>query len=308
MPEPAWLIPNLIPEDSIVMLFAPPSAYKSFLALDIALHMAAGRPGYGLERPAPSDVLYIGAESPRGIARRRRPAWRKHYGITDALPFYLIDSMPYASADGAINEMMGELQDMKIRPKLIVIDTLARLMAGGMNENDAKDAGVIIQKLENLKRAVGCSILVVHHTGKAGAGPRGSSALLAGFDAAIEIERPGRAAAIEVKNQRQKDAEDGGKSLFFRGVQSFGSLVFEPIDASAYRVLIGDAEVTSQANVMAALRKLGAMDAEHATTAEVLAADLAALHGGSTRDILTTLRRSSLLSAYHEKHRWWIPG
>jgi hypothetical protein len=72
---------------------------------------------------------------------------------------------------------------------LLVIDTLNRA-APGADENSSSDMGDIIESCNELQRAVGGMVLVIHHTGKDGAkGLRGHSSLLASLDAAIEVSR-----------------------------------------------------------------------------------------------------------------------
>src|SRR5690606_13091125 len=89
---------------------------------------------------------------------------------------------------------------------LIVIDTLARSIVG-VDENSAKDMGGVIKHLDQLRRATGSTILLVHHTGKdASAGARGSSALRAAMDTELEVTAAGQLMTLKVKKQREAAA------------------------------------------------------------------------------------------------------
>ena len=71
---------------------------------------------------------------------------------------------------------------------LIVIDTLARAMAGG-DENTSADMGKFVRNCDKLREAIGATVNIIHHTGKDKAkGARGSSALRAATDTEIEID------------------------------------------------------------------------------------------------------------------------
>jgi len=69
-PPPKWVVPGLIPEG--VTLFAgKPKVGKSWMALEIAVAIAAGRPCLGNLEPEVGDVLYAALEdNPRRLQRR----------------------------------------------------------------------------------------------------------------------------------------------------------------------------------------------------------------------------------------------
>ena len=72
LPEPAWLLEDLLPVGFNV-LFGPSNVGKSFLALDWALCIASGIPWFGQQTEA-GTVVYIAAEGVAGIYRRVQ-AW-----------------------------------------------------------------------------------------------------------------------------------------------------------------------------------------------------------------------------------------
>ncbi len=82
------------------------------------------------------------------------------------------------------------------------MDTLARCSSA--EENSATEVGQVIRTLDSLRHALaGCTILVVHHTGKdLSKGERGSSALRGAMDTLIKLDGDGT-----VKFDKQKDSE-----------------------------------------------------------------------------------------------------
>jgi RecA-family ATPase len=71
LPEPSWLLPGLLPAQGLTVLAGRPKVGKYWLALDIALSLAAGREVLGLRPPAEAPTLYIALEdNPRRLKNR----------------------------------------------------------------------------------------------------------------------------------------------------------------------------------------------------------------------------------------------
>jgi hypothetical protein len=100
----------------------------------------------------------------------------------------------------------------QLRPSLVIIDTLARCMPG-LDENSARDAGLVIEGLSRLAAACpSAAILIVHHTGKSGGGMRGSSALLGGVDLELTLTGAGHSKCIRVS---KANAVPENQKLYF---------------------------------------------------------------------------------------------
>lgn len=270
MPEPSWLIPDLLPNEATVLLYGPSGSYKSFISLDIALTLASGTEKLGYTGQA-VEVVYAAAEGPRSVSRMRRPAWRLAHSIQGPMKFSLITDVPMVFRPEACKEFCDAIEARGLHPRLVVIDTLARAMAG-MNENDAKDAGQLIEAVEFIKRKFGCTVLVVHHSGKEGErGARGSSALFAGFDAVYEVEAHKVAKALSLHCRKQKDADERKTPWTFEGKTVGPSLVFFETDVVAHRALTTTHDVFEPRKVGAALAELKAFGVDHGVTSYVLA-------------------------------------
>ena len=59
-----WLIKKLVPQQGVAVLFGLPKAFKSFVAMDLALHVALGWDWAG-RATTQGDVVYIAAENAR---------------------------------------------------------------------------------------------------------------------------------------------------------------------------------------------------------------------------------------------------
>lgn len=210
LPKPQHLVQGLLDLDSESWLIAEPGGFKSFIAIDIAAHVASGRPWRGrLTRQG--AVVYMAAEGVKGISLRVE-AWEKTYGeIGDHLYVY---PEPVQVAD-ASNWAYFVRACTVIKPALIVLDTQARISLG-LDENSASDIGHLIEAVRRLKAATGACVLVIHHVGRNGHGARGSSALDAAQDTEIRVKRPEARAKRELLTctlclDKQKDGSESGE-------------------------------------------------------------------------------------------------
>lgn len=213
--EPAALdlVPGIIPADSVVGIIAPSGHYKSFVALDMGLSIAAGLPWAGIPTLG-GPVLYIAGEGRRGI-QRRIDAWGIARRInTDKIPFGVLSDMP-RFADPADVEAVIRVIDEWRRPVFIIIDTLARA-AFGLDENSAKDMSIFVGAVDRLRHATGATIGYVHHAGWQAGRSRGSSALPAAIDTELTLTRAGDTVTVTIT--KQKDGEEA-LPMTFRAVK-----------------------------------------------------------------------------------------
>jgi hypothetical protein len=199
---PEWLIDGLVPEDGLVVLYGEPTAGKSFLALDWGLSVATGVAWLG-HSVKQGELVYIYAEGVRGL-RRRAEAWLQRNDAPDFRALPVAVSIPDPKE---LSEFVKAVRSVGNRPRLIIIDTLARNFGEG-NESIAQDMNAFVRGCDDLRaRFPDATILVVHHPGKDHKkGARGSVALKGAVDAEFELTRSGD--AITLKNEKQKDGEE----------------------------------------------------------------------------------------------------
>jgi hypothetical protein len=202
---PAWLVEGYLPEDGTIVLYGEPGGGKTFIALDWTLSIATGTPW--LKRGAqPGAVVYIYAEGARGIAQRC-DAWFKEHGLT-AAPGFRPVACPVNLLDmKEVGTLVQAILTAEVKPRLIVIDTLARCFGGG-DENQTRDMNAFVAGCDHLRRFFpGASVLIVHHTGKnAEKGARGSIALKGAADAEFLVTKT-KSGTIRLRNTKQKDSE-----------------------------------------------------------------------------------------------------
>jgi hypothetical protein len=201
---PRWLIKDLIEEETFGMLHGPSGAGKSFIVIDLAMHLATGKSEWhGMAIPRGGPVVYLAGEGHAGLRRRLR-TWNQHHGGSATAPFtlgtYAFDLNSPAGEVAAV----GAIEALLEVPKLVIVDTLHRFMAG--DENSAGDAKTLIDACGRLQSKFGCAVLLVHHTGnnaEAQHRARGSSAWRAALDFELNVKQgSGR---ISLSCQKLKD-------------------------------------------------------------------------------------------------------
>lgn len=184
------LVKELLGAGSLSVMFGPPQAGKSFLALDIAFSVATGRPWLG--RPTTQGpVVYAVGEGQSGMRNRRMALALSRLAQGDAEPPMAF--IPAAlDAPREVDKLVACLdQAAKLYgkpPSLLVIDTLFQYFGDG-DENSAKDMRAFLAALRKLmEHHPALHVMVLHHSGKdEDRGMRGSSALLAAADTTIRL-------------------------------------------------------------------------------------------------------------------------
>lgn len=204
-PPAQWLVPGILPARATAAIWGPPGSFKTFLALDLMLHIAHARTWNGRDVDG-GLVVYIAGEGVAGL-RARAAAWHKHHSlqIADAQFLLIEEAVPLddGGADALIQTVDALRQGREV--KAVVYDTLARCMRG--DENSAEDMGAAIRAVDQVRLHLDATQLVVAHQGKdAARGLRGSSALHGALDTSLQVRKHEMHA--EVLQHKQKDAEE----------------------------------------------------------------------------------------------------
>ena len=206
--EPAlhrpYLVKNWLDLGSFSVVFGESNVGKTFFALDLALHVAAGLPWHGARVSEPQQVLYIASEGGRGVHNRLDAIWREMPDLARAAvgQFSLLPVTMDFCAKGDATALIEMARNLAAKPGLIVVDTLARTMGAG-DENAGQDMGAFISSVDAIRAATGAHVMVIHHSGKdTSRGARGHSSLRAAADTEIGLTREGPTITAEAHKQR----------------------------------------------------------------------------------------------------------
>ena len=169
-----WLVEPLLPAGRLVALYAEGKAGKSLLALEVAAALATGKPTLAQPPQPPLPVIYLDQEMTEDDLDDRLT--NLGYGrLTDLEHLYYSQLQaldPFDTAQGG--DQLIDLVD-RYQVRLVVLDTVARLIAGPENDADTYTAAYR-HTFQPLKER-GVTVLRLDHAGKdPGKGQRGSSA------------------------------------------------------------------------------------------------------------------------------------
>jgi KaiC/GvpD/RAD55 family RecA-like ATPase len=214
-----WTVKHVLPAASVGMLFGGSGTFKSFIALDAALHVAHGLPWMGrITKQAP--VIYVAAEGGAGLWSRI-DAWHRARGLKwQGLPFRVVPAAINLAEDAW--RIVDAAQATGISPAMVIVDTLSQTYAG--EENSANEMAAYLRELGTRFRDLWqCTVLLVHHTGhQATERPRGSSAIRSNVDFLLGVFRDEKEMLATLTSVKQKDGELMSDSTFSLTVQDLG--------------------------------------------------------------------------------------
>lgn len=207
-PQPAeekWLIESLWLSAGVGILGGAPKLCKTFLAAELSVAVASGRPALGrFATPASGPVLFFGAEDSPPALRNRFEGLLAAKSLRAAeLPLYLID-VPALRLDRGpdLARLRGSIEHL--RPRLLVLDPFVRIAA--IDENSAAEVSAVLASLRILQREHDLAVLVVHHARKSPAphptqALRGSSDFAAWSDTNLCLSRHGKHLALFIEHR-----------------------------------------------------------------------------------------------------------
>jgi RecA-family ATPase len=161
-PEPRWAVPDLIPE-GLTVLAGAPKVGKSWLALHLCLAVSSGGYALGSIPVARGDTLYLALEDSAPRLQRRVAQL-----LNGEEPPESASVRHQASPVGPdLIEELDVWRESVERPRLIVLDVLARVRPAGDSRNAYQADYSLIAPMQEYARDHAVAFVVVHHTNKA---------------------------------------------------------------------------------------------------------------------------------------------
>lgn len=204
--ERRWLVTGLWAEEAVGIVGGEPKCCKSFLALDLAVSVAAGAPC--LRRfPVnhPGRVLLFAAEDALHVVRRRIEGICAAAGVTLRDLDLQVITAPTVRLDVEADRASLDETVAKLRPRLLVLDPFVRLHR--IDENASGEVAPLLAYLRELQRRYGVAVALVHHAKKgggrarAGQALRGSSEFHAWGDSNLYLRRHGDDLSLTVEHR-----------------------------------------------------------------------------------------------------------
>ena len=302
---PDWLVEGYLVRGEASALYGDPGTYKSFMAVDLAYHIASGREWHG-SPVRQGAVVYVAGEGRHGL-RARAAAWRRHHELAEDVPLGFTSGPINLSDRAALAAVIPTLDAYAARfggLGLIVVDTLARNNTA--DENSNTDMSVVMTNAGDIQARYGSAVLILHHTGTQNKDRvRGASAIQGALDSSYRLDKqePG---LVKMVCTKMKDAAEPLDKWFrgeVYGVGEASSLVFTETAAREGEVAGNPAAGLRglQAALYAIIAEEGDVSRE-SLRAIVLAEPVGVWHEGDTerkkqlRDALKALRGKGLIN------------
>lgn len=181
LPRPATLVDGWLTRDSLSRVYGPSGAGKSFVVLDLGACVSTGTAWHGraVER---AGVCYSVAEGLWDMGQRRA-AWEARHQLDTGITF-LPRAVQITGPEWAAYVAWCRARAFG----LIILDTQARATEG-VKENDNAEMGMVVARLDELRRATAACVLLVHHRGAVGEHARGATAMRGAMDVEIDLSR-----------------------------------------------------------------------------------------------------------------------
>lgn len=251
MPPTHYIVDGFLEHGGMCSVIGDSGVGKSAVVLDMAAHIAAGKPWHG-HRTIQTPVVYVAGEGVAGAVSRLHAWQRAHDDYTIGDKVHIIEE---ALLIGSSPENWAYVAEycLAVGAGLVIFDTLAR-MTTGLDENSASDMGKGVTVFNRLQRTTGAGVLLVHHTARGAAHGRGSSAVRGAVDSEVlvtDVMVDGRPFATDgddrpvdadgnrlpgkpltVKVVKQKNATDGNHEYLCL-TERYDSVVVTDIEGNA---------------------------------------------------------------------------
>lgn len=203
--ESRWLVEDLWGAGAVGVIGGAPKCGKSWLALEMAVAVASGRPclgRYAVSQPGPA--LVFAAEDAPPSVRERLEHLAQARGTDFARLEVRLIVEPSLRLD--LPRDLGRLRSTlgRHRPRLLVLDPYVRLQRA--DENNATEVSAILASLREISREFELAIVLVHHARKGasdelGEGLRGSSDFHAWGDSNLYVRRRRDAIQLTIEHR-----------------------------------------------------------------------------------------------------------
>lgn len=186
----SWIVKNLIPANSSGVVFGRSQSFKTFFLVYLACHIATGRAFAGLAIRK-GLVIFIAAEGEQGLAKRVR-AWEILNECEVGRSLVIIPHSVFPTEPEQkkclIDKIIEESKFQGLPVALTIFDTMSKC-SNGAYENDAGAMTKYLNDCKMIGRAVGCSVINVHHTRRVSDDFRGAQSIQDSVDFMLSVKR-----------------------------------------------------------------------------------------------------------------------
>jgi hypothetical protein len=276
-----WLVEDTIPKRSIGFLAAASGKGKTFLAIDLMLSLAYGRPFFGRAVDVPCGCFLVAGEGAYAVTQRVRAArtnkFKSDQGVALAYTAHVPNLLKEKELCRFIEHLQGVDACMRARYgvplQFVAFDTFASCFRIS-DENDVRETSKATAIKRRIAEALGAVVMSVHHHGKdERTGMRGSSGLKADADFVLSVPKKG-----QLHLSKSRDAAEGRLGSFGLAQVEIGTTAKgKPItscyvDNIDFEIISGDAPTNESETAFREAFQGVATERDHPDTGEIVSA------------------------------------
>ncbi len=206
-PTESYRVKGILPSAGLCQIFGPSNSGKTFVALSMALSIAAGKDWFD-HRVKAGSVLYVSSEGNAFFRCRVKVLADQNNGeIPEKLRVYQssLDLASECAKSAFITQILDPYQEeLDCPPDVIFLDTLNSNFVG--DENSSLDMSKVIGNLRKIQSLGNFLIITIHHTGHAERQrSRGHSSLIAALDSELKVNNDQGTGIIELCHTKCRD-------------------------------------------------------------------------------------------------------
>lgn len=213
-PDYDWLVDNFLCKGDIAMLIGDGGVGKSWIATDLAVHMATGKTEWLGMKLAGTRAMILDQENPEVGVRQRLHKLGLRPEHADNLPYAWYQNIMLDNPE-TVRKLYDDVTVLE--PNLLVVDSLSRVHMKNENEN-AEMNTLINGAIYPLSREFGVTVLLIHHTAKAG-GSRGATAIRNATDLTLDVYNSEDEKYQIIRPDKLRSVAPWGHSLYTRRVE-----------------------------------------------------------------------------------------
>jgi hypothetical protein len=192
---------KLIPSKGLILAYGKPGDGKSLWILHTVVELSAKM-----------SVILVLAEGQDGMSDRLRAEMKLHGEEALSNNLYILPQPVNLRKADDIGLFIEAIQDQKLKPKLLVFDTLSGCTPG-MDENTSEGVGPVIEQAKRIIRDLKAAVILVHHSRKNDDEFRGHTMLHSDPDVQILIKKNAKN-EVTITTRKVKDGPNDTKLVY----------------------------------------------------------------------------------------------